>query len=143
MSFSNQSEIEAVVEGFESCETPADAFTHRHHLVVATWYLHNNTEEEALKKMKSGLIKFLTFHGEGIAKYNETMTLFWLKMVRRVEQQLGPHLSLVEMTNRVAEALANSRLIFDYYSEVRVKATEAKANWVEPDLKDIEEGNRR
>jgi hypothetical protein len=133
----NPKDIEAVVQGFESCKTPADDFTHQEHLVVATWYLYGSTEGEALAKMKKGLCRFLNHHGVGLEKYNETITLFWLKMVRQVEAGLTTTASLTEVANAALEQLGNSKLIFDYYSEERAKSEEARTRWVEPDLKSL------
>src|SRR5437899_7060588 len=56
--YQNEKEIEAVVQGFESCTTSADDFKHRNHLTVAVWYLRNSTPEQAFQKMCSGLLRF-------------------------------------------------------------------------------------
>ena len=133
----NQQEIDAVVRGFESCTTPESAFPHRSHLIVATWYLSNATAPEALQKMRASIVKFLNHYGiEG--KYNETITLFWLIVVERFLRGLDADLSLVERTNAVIEALSDSRLMFEYYSEELLWSAEARRTWVQPDLKPLD-----
>ena len=128
------SEIEAVIKGFESCTTGKDEFTHRSHLTVAVYYLHNSTEAAATDKMRGSLRRFLGHHGLGRGKYHETLTVFWIKTVREFLADLDPKLSLLEITNAVIERLGDSSLVFDYYSKELLGSEEAKKDWVEPDL---------
>ena len=143
-------EIEAVVRGFEDCSTGKDDFTHAGHLTVAAWYLHKYAFEQAAARMRAGLFRFLGHHGVGPEKYNETITLFWLKVVNAFalaqsgsrggatkEQELSPA-QFVSLTNELIQAFGNARLIFDYYSESLIRSPEAKTAWLEPDLKQFD-----
>jgi len=49
-----------------------------------------------------------------------------------------PELSLMEITNLAIERLANSRLVFEYYTPELLQSEEAKRKWVEPDLRKID-----
>ena len=131
-------EIEAVVWGFESCGTGKDDFKHREHLTVAVSYLSVSTQKQAADKMRIGLLRFLAHHGVGSEKYNETLTMFWVAMVRRTLAEIGPDSSLVEKCNRVIEALGNPALAFDYYSKELLWSDEARKACVKPDLKNWE-----
>lgn len=133
--FQNEDQIKAVVAGFESCSTSGDAFTHREHLTVAAWYLRGSNEETALAKMREGLLRFLTHHGEGLQKYNETITLFWLKLVREHVARLDPESSFTQIVNAVTDEFHDSSLIFEYYDRERLQSDEAKRSWIEPDSK--------
>lgn len=135
--YQTEHEIEAVIEGFESCRTAGDAFTHRQHLTVAAWYLKTLSEDEALTRMRSGLLRFLTHHGENTMKYNETITLFWLKKVRQCLEDSSSGRSFTEKTNSMLEALASSRMILDHYSEELLNSSTAKSKWVAPNLKPL------
>jgi len=137
--YTDQAEIEAVVQGFESCTTEKDDFSHASHLTVAALYLYNLNEREATEKMRTGLLRFLNHHGIGPTKFHETLTVFWIKILRAYLLQLDPQTSLVEMTNTVVERAGNSRLVFDYYSEERLRSDEAREKWILPDLKDMPE----
>ena len=98
--YQNIDEIEAVVRGFEGCSTGKDDFTHAGHLSVAAWYLHRNTFEQAATRMRAGLFRFLDHHRIGQEKYNETITLFWLKVVNAFAlAQSGSQLALVQNSN--------------------------------------------
>ena len=136
--YESESEIEAIVKAFESCTTGKDEFNHREHLVVAAWYLHKSTPEDAFEKMRMGLLRFLDYHKVGRAKYNETLTMFWIKQVQKVLEQAEPQMSLPDLTNRVLGHLSNSRLALLYYSEERLWSEEARSRWVEPDLGSFE-----
>jgi len=145
--YQNIDEIEAVVRGFESCSTGKEEFTHASHLTVAVWYLHHYTFEQAAAKMRSGLFRFLDHHEVPREKYNETITLFWLKVVNAfAARQSGSSHSatrglaltdeqIVAMANELIHTFGDARLVFEYYSESLIRSLEAKSAWLEPDLR--------
>jgi hypothetical protein len=139
--YQNEAEIVAVVRAFEMCVTAAPAFTHQAHLTVATWYLltgfsseeaQDHSEDAALDKMRTGLLAFLTHHGVDEAKYNETITAFWIVMISVVLETMETGLSLVDQVNSVLSRLSNPRAIFDYYSPELVSSDEARRGWTNP-----------
>lgn len=134
--YSNESEIEAVVRGFETCTTGKDEFPHRDHLALAVWYLNSSSETEAAASMRASLYRFLDRH-DCRKNYHETLTLFWIKIVHEALETLGAELSLLEKTNAIIERLGDSRLVFEFYSKALVESEEARRNWIEPDLKDL------
>ena len=135
--YQNEEEIRDTVHGFESCTTAKEDFKHCSHLTVAVWYISRLTHEEALNKIRDGLFRFLDHHGVGREKYNETMTIFWIKLVERSIKALDEQTSLVHVTNKVLESLSNPRVVFEYYSEESLKSETARTSWVEPDLKKL------
>ena len=137
--YKSEAEIEAIVHGFESCTTPDSGFTHRAHLTVAVWYLSRGSIEHSLQQMRASIYRFLDHHHVGHEKYNETLTLFWIKLVRQHLDELDPNCSLLDATNVLIESLGNSQLVFEYYSTDRLWSEEARREWVEPDLKALGE----
>lgn len=117
--YQTEKEIEAVVKGFENCTTGKDKFTHREHLTVAVWYLRNSNRDQALVKMRSGLFRFLDHHGVGRAKYKESLTLLWIRLIQTTLEGLNKELSLLEVTNIVLDRLGDSRLIADVENQGR------------------------
>jgi len=109
--YRSEQEIEAVVYGFESCQTQADGFKHREHLTVAAAYLRKSTAEQAFQQMCSGLLRFLDHHGVGRAKFDERLTMAWIKRVNDTIKELDPNLSLLEVTNVVVERLGDFRVV--------------------------------
>ncbi|HEX8652368.1 MAG TPA: hypothetical protein VF708_16255 [Pyrinomonadaceae bacterium] len=129
-------ELEAVVRGFESCDLRPSDFTHEAHLTVALWYLsEGRTVPLAAERMRAGLFRYLDRHGPGRDKYNETITLFWIKLLRKFLDETEADRSIVETANEVSARFRDSKLIFDYYSRERLFSDKAKSAWVEPDLK--------
>ena len=132
--YQKEEEIRDIVQGFESCTTAKEDFKHGSHLTVAVWYISHLTHEEALNKIRDGLFRFLDHHGVGRAKYHETLTIFWIKLVERAINASDEQTSVVQVTNKVLESLSDPRIVFEYYSEECLKSETARTSWVEPDL---------
>jgi hypothetical protein len=104
--YESEEEIEAVVRGFETCTTPGDDFHHREHLVVAVYYLQTLSREQAVDRMRSALLKFLTHHGGDKGKYSEEVTVFWIDAVASKLEGISADASLAEKCNHAIGALA-------------------------------------
>ncbi|HEY5883832.1 MAG TPA: hypothetical protein VIT88_04055 [Pyrinomonadaceae bacterium] len=115
--YSTEEQIREVVDGFEKCTTPKEAFTHRDHLTVATWYLCHEDPTVALDQMREGLLRFLDHHGVGRVKYKEHLTVSWMTLVERSIEKMDAKLSIIERTNKVIHELGDSRLVADARSE--------------------------
>ena len=96
----SEQEIETVVRGFETCQTSADDFKHKDHLVVAVWYVHNLGREAALERMRDGLLRFLAHHQVDPKKYSEEVTRFWIERIAERLDDVG-NFSIVEKCNAV------------------------------------------
>lgn len=99
--YGSESEIEAVVRGFETCETDKTAFKHRQHLTVAVWYLQTLDTKAAVEQMRTALLWFLDHHGVSREKYSEEVTVFWFELIAEKLGELGAEVSLVEKCNYV------------------------------------------
>ncbi|HKZ79990.1 MAG TPA: hypothetical protein VJ124_17080 [Pyrinomonadaceae bacterium] len=135
--YRTESEIEEVVKGLELCTTAKDLFPHSSHLTVAVWYLRNAEFPVATEKMRNALRRFLRHHGVNEEKYNETLTMFWLRMVEQALREAED--SVVGSTNAILESLGNSSLVLEYYSKERLWSEEARLAWLGPDLKALPE----
>ncbi len=135
--YRNADEVWVVVGNFEACTTLPAEFTHEAHLTVALWYLSRLSMMDATERMRDGLFRFLNHYNE--RGYNETITVFWLKLVQSfLAGKTNSSRSITEMANELAATYNNSRLIFDYYSKELLASEEAKDNWVEPDLRPLD-----
>jgi hypothetical protein len=132
--YRSAAEIEAVRRDFESCAFAPDHFKHRQHLVVALLYLTEVPLPVARERLRANLLRFLRHHSVDVQVYHETITLFWLKRVRSFLDTQQPRPPLVELVNRLLEALPDANLIHNYYSKERLATDEARTAWLEPDL---------
>jgi hypothetical protein len=133
--YQDDGEIREVVEKFERCQYRAEEFTHARHLTVACWYLCTMSPEEALVRMRAGLKRFIAHLGkEG---YHETITQFWMELLRNFLGQLPPTTSFTDKTNDVLGRYANRDVLYSYYTRDRVMSEAAKQAWMEPDLRPV------
>jgi hypothetical protein len=102
--YQSADEIEKVVRDFEACETGADDFHHREHLVVAVWFLHTMERDAALDRMRAGLLRFLDHYEGNTSKYSETITVFYIDKIVEKLNELGAEVSVVEKCNAVLAA---------------------------------------
>jgi len=133
--FCSADEIELMVRRFESCDFAKGEFTHALHLAVAAWYAFKYSDEEALIRMRSGLLRLTNKFG--VKAYHETITQFWMRMSRDFLASERSGSSLAAAVNRFVEVFAAKDLVHQYYSRELLQSELAKSNWVEPDLKPI------
>jgi hypothetical protein len=135
-------EIECLVRNFEACLLPRSSWTHAAHLTVGLWYLLRHPWPEAARRVRTGIKRYNEASGIRTTResgYHETLTLFWLRMVRSYLETASRECSLVALANGLIERYGKSNLPFEYYTRERLMSWEARAAWVEPDLKSLEE----
>ena len=133
--YKREDEVAETVRRFESCEFTGSEFTHGAHLAVALSYISSLTEEEAMERMRAGLFRFLDHHGVDPKKYNETITLFWIRLVRGFLQSAKSDRTLSDLARELVLTHGDAKIIFRYYSKELLMSDEARRAWVEPDLK--------
>jgi len=133
--YSSVEEVLEVVRRFESCELPPADFNHREHLLVALCYLLRMSDAEALARLRSGIGRYVAAHNINPSLYHETITVFWMKLVRSYITRVGAGQGLAELVNGLAAESGSSRLIFDYYTKELIDSDGARREWVEPDLR--------
>jgi hypothetical protein len=136
----SEDELEAIVRGFEDCTLPDSEFKHAQHLMVALSYLQRSrlTVPEATERMRGALYRFLDHYAGDRQAYNETITLFWIKLVNSFLEKTDRERPVADIFNELSEAFGNSNLMYDYYSREHLLSKEAKEVWVEPDLKPLD-----
>jgi hypothetical protein len=134
-SIQSESEISAIVNGFELCQTEKTAFKHHDHLVVAVVYLNDLSVPEAIERMRASLMRFIKHHQVDERKYNETITVFWVEVVAEALEKMPASFTLTEKCNTVLQEFPNAAFILDHYSSELLFSDEARANFVKPDLK--------
>ena len=128
-----------LIEQFESCTLPFDQWTHRAHVKVAWIYLNRHGFEEALARLRRGIMAYNAANKvpEGtLMGYNETTThalLHLIEAVRRAYAATHPAADADSFYEMHPQLHSKHALRF-FYSPQRRIVPEAKAQFIEPDL---------
>ena len=137
MKYRSIEEIREVVAEFEAGTISRNAWGHPEHLIVAYSYALED-ENSAYDRMRTGIFNLLDAFGVDLSRempYHETMTLFWIKTVA------GFAASNPEMTVESVDKMIKSfgkRYPNEFYSEEVLMSDKARAEWVEPNLKQMD-----
>ncbi|MEG3906805.1 hypothetical protein QT979_04660 [Microcoleus sp. w2-18bC1] len=142
-------EIDSLIHAFQEGNLSRSQWTHEAHLTVALWYLCYDSEQEVINAIRNGIKRFNSVQGIETTKnsgYHETLTLFWVRIIRRYLADESQNRSIVYLANgliaKYADSLRDSsasrNLPFRYYTRDRLMSWEARNSWVEPDLRAIE-----
>jgi hypothetical protein len=135
-------EIEAVVRSFQWCTLRRERWTHAAYLTVLLWYHLHLPWPQAEKLILEGIKRFNAAKGIKATLsggYHETMTLFWIRIVRNYLGHVRTErLSILMLFNNLIANCGLAELPFEYYSRDRLWSPDARAGWIEPDLKPFE-----
>jgi len=126
----------ALLEAFESQAIPCSRWHHKEHLRVAYLLLERGSLEEALGRMRTGLIALNGRHGvpESLDRgYHETLTQLWLRVLHGLRGTWGAGAGFEAFLERYP-FLLDRLLSRIYYSRERLRSERAKREFVEPDL---------
>ena len=135
--YQTEDEIEALVTKFNNCTLPRSEWNHTAHLIVALWYLIRYDEQEAIEQIRDRIKRYNAAMGIKTTKdsgYHETMTLFWVWMVRHYLSLNSKQDSILLLANSLIGTY-DKYLPLQYYSRDLLMSWEARINWVEPDIK--------
>ncbi|MEG4028369.1 MULTISPECIES: hypothetical protein [unclassified Microcoleus] len=139
--YRSPSEIDSLIHAFQEGSLPRSQWTHEAHLTVALWYLFYDSEQEAINAVRNGIKSYNSAQGIETTKdggYHETLTLFWVRTIRRYLADESRNRSMVNLANGLIAKYAERTLPFTYYTRDRLMSWEARINWVEPDLRTLE-----
>lgn len=133
MKYTNENEIEKLVESFENATISREDWGHVEHLVVGFYYVWNNDFNTALSKMRLGIFNLLNAFGIDTSKespYHETLTHFWIKLLGENKDHTK---SLIENCVEIIRKF-DKNYPLKYYSREFLFSAEARSRFVEPDL---------
>jgi hypothetical protein len=124
---------EAFARAFEKGSITPAQFDHAAHVRVAWVYLQEaESLEEALSRMRDAIRRFAAAAGVP-GKYHETITVLWMRLLAEV-RAAGASGELADVL-LAHPALADKDLPLQYYSRALLFSDDARAGWVEPDLR--------
>ena len=125
----------ALTRALERGEIANEHFHHASHLHVAWVYLTESLSvQEAANKMRETLRRFAAAAGKP-QKYHETITLFWVHLL--AQAQTAGRAGCLEDVVHANPQLLEKNFPLAYYSANRLFSDEARASWMEPDLKPL------
>ena len=137
--FASEEHLSGFLIAFEHGTWPKEDWTHAAHLAVASCYLFEYPLEVATDRMRLGIRHYnqcIGTRNTDHSGYHETLTVFWMAIVKARLAQLPPKTPRLEAVRTVVEELGPRRDLFqEYYGFDVVKSVEARRSWVEPDLK--------
>lgn len=141
VTFGTTREMLELVRRFEDCTLPREEWTHAAHLTIALWHLLQFDWPEAVARVRARIKRYNAAHAVPTTPtggYHETLTIFWLRAVRAfLDAERNEARALVHLANELAETHDKS-LPLRHYTRERLFSAEARANWVEPDLKPLD-----
>ena len=120
------------LQAFMTCTLPNERFRHRDHLRLAWLLTRRLGPEEAVTAVTAGIRRFAAAHGHA-AKYHETMTRFWLRLVAHLCAQ-RPELDDFERFLASFPHLTDKDLPLRHWRHATMFSPEARTGWIEPDL---------
>jgi hypothetical protein len=124
---------EAFARAFEAGAVTPAQFDHLAHVRVAWVSLQETASlDEALSRMRAGIRRFAAAAGVP-EKYHETITVLWMRLLAEA-RAAGASGELSDVL-REHPALADKDLPLQYYSRALLFRDDARARWVEPDLR--------
>lgn len=121
-----------LVEEFESATVDVAAFHHREHMLVALWLTAHHSPEAALDRMRAGLHRLLARAGRDA--YHETITVFWMRVLRSRLALTDPSERLEVRIAQVLDWCDAARPIAAHYSPERLSDPAGRTAVLEPDL---------
>ncbi len=135
-------DIDEFAARFQACALRKEEWTHHAHLVVGLWHINRYGADEALTRLRSGIRRLNeSFGGENTATsgYHETITAAYVILLSQYLARRQNGQTLRDLTAQLlAGPIAAKDVLLSFYSRERLMSTEARAAWIEPDVRSID-----
>jgi hypothetical protein len=133
-------ELEKIVNGFVDKTLDKSLWTHHAHIIAAIWHLMQYDKEDALCRMRSGIISYnLTTGGVNTGQngYHETITVFWADIIDQFLRD-HPGQTYEQACNRFLQSpMAGKDFPFEFYSREILLSPQARSRFVPADKKKV------
>ncbi len=134
-------DLDDLVARFVACRLPHSEWTHQAHLAVGAWHVAHFGAEEALTRLRLGIRHLNDSHGtpnSATRGYHETISRAYVVLLAEFLDSVQDTMPLVERVTRLlAGPLAARDALLRFYSRERLMSPEARAAWIEPDLRPL------
>ncbi len=130
-------ETDRIARGLIERTLPKSEWTHHAHLRSGLWHLLHYPDEVALALMRERIRAYNESTGgenTDTAGYHETITRFYLRVIRRFLDSVDATRPPDELARELIERCGERDLALRFYSRERLFSTQARREWLEPDL---------
>jgi hypothetical protein len=136
----SQAQLEQVVRGFIDKTLDKSLWTHHAHIITAIWHLLQFDKEDALCRLRSGIISYnISVGGENTGQngYHETITIFWWDIIGKFLDQ-HPGITYGEACHKFLNSpMADKEYPFRFYTRENLLSPIARSRYVQPDLVEV------
>jgi hypothetical protein len=139
MKYETAEDIYKIVRAFENGTITRERWRHAEHLTVALFYVWHHDFDAALDKMRAGIFNLLRAFAVDLTKempYHETLTVFWTRTVLDFKDSKNGA-PIHETCNELIEHFDKDYPL-KFYSRQRLFSDQARAKFVEADIKNAE-----
>ena len=120
---------------FERCTLPENEWTHLAHVKVAWLYLTQQSPDDALRRIRSGILRYNTEVLHRPEKYSETITVAFTHVVLN---RMRTHQPWDTFATRIDDLLDPKKpILLNYYSVKLLCSDLARTQFVEPDVTEL------
>jgi hypothetical protein len=120
------------VSAFLDGSLPPGEFHHRDHLRLTWCLVRQRGVEAATDAITTGIRRYAAHHGQA-AKYHETLTQFWIRIVAHL-MATRPDIAAFETFVATFPRLLDKDLPYRHWRRETMGSATARTGWIEPDL---------
>jgi hypothetical protein len=135
-----EEQLMQIVDGFLDRSLDKTLWTHHAHIITAIWHLIKYDKEDALCRLRSGIISYNLAVGgknDGQNGYHETMTIFWWDVINQYLTKNPGDSYHITCNKFLATPMTDKTFPFQFYSKENILSPVARSRYVPPDLKEI------
>lgn len=136
----SEEQLNDIVTGFINRSLDKLLWTHQAHIITAIWHLKEYEPEDALCRLRSGIISYnLATGGENTGQngYHETITIFWWEVVKQFIEKNRNNSFKEACDIFLNSPMADKNFPFLFYTKEKLLSAVARAKFINPDLKEI------
>jgi hypothetical protein len=144
MSWPTDPELQDLIARFQNATLPAAEWTHQAHLVTGLWHVSLFNETDALNHVRQGILRLNTAHGTpntDTRGYHETITRAYLVLLAGFARDHADVHGAARAQALLRSPLTQRDALLHYYSTDRLMSVAARRDWVEPDLRGLDEAS--
>ena len=137
MSWPAPHELDDLIRRFDAASVRAEEFTHAAHLAVGAWYVRAYGADEALTRLRAGILRLNQAHGtpnSDTRGYHETITRAYVVLLDEFLAARRGLDAAACVRALLADPLGQRDALHAYYSKDLLNSVSARRNWAEPDL---------